>query len=104
MSPVNKVWVETDMRAHFNPTRMQTLNRLANKLALRLLSLCPKCKTPGWGKIKVQIGLECICCGKETAEIKFNIYGCTKCDHKECILPQDGSRYADPGRCPNCNP
>jgi hypothetical protein len=35
--------VETDMRAHMNPTRMATLGRLAEQLARRIASNCPAC-------------------------------------------------------------
>lgn len=34
----HKVWVETDMRAHVNPTRMKMIGRLAETLARRLIA------------------------------------------------------------------
>jgi hypothetical protein len=43
--------VETDMRAHFNPTRMRTINALAVQLGQRLATPCPKCGAPGWGRL-----------------------------------------------------
>jgi len=42
-------WVETDMRAHCNPSRMQAIGELAAKMADRLATPCPACGTPGWG-------------------------------------------------------
>jgi hypothetical protein len=42
-----KVWVETDMRAHVNPSRMAVIAELAAKLGRRLATECPACKTPG---------------------------------------------------------
>ncbi len=104
LSNGNKVWVETDMRAHFNPTRMQTLKILGEKLAYRLTCLCPKCATPGWGKLKIEVGLPCNWCGNKTNEIKTEIYGCPKCCYKENLVPQHGKLYADPASCDFCNP
>ncbi|HWO95752.1 MAG TPA: DUF6671 family protein [Bacillus sp. (in: firmicutes)] len=41
------VHVETDMRAHMNPTWMKVINKLAEKSAVRLMNLCPNCSCPG---------------------------------------------------------
>ena len=38
-----KVWIETDMRAHMNPTRMSVIKELSLKLANRLKTSCPSC-------------------------------------------------------------
>jgi hypothetical protein len=99
-----KVWVETDMRANMNPSRMSVIQNLAQELAQRLLNLCTKCENPGWGKVGVEKGLECISCGFKTELVKAEIYGCTKCDHKEKIYPSNGSLKADPENCSYCNP
>jgi len=103
-SPESKIWVETDMRAHVNPSRMRVIGLLAEKLAQRLTSLCPECHTPGWGKVDFQIGLECSYCGSETKLIKAEIFGCTKCDHQETLDRADGLTKAESRDCPNCNP
>lgn len=71
--------VETDMRAHMNPTRMRTLGRLAVKLARRMLSLCPRCNTPGFGLTEVERGLECRECGLPTLIVCAEIHSCFKC-------------------------
>lgn len=99
-----KVWVETDMRAHMNPSRMSVIKALAEELATRLSVLCANCENPGWGKVDVEKGLECSSCGSETEAIKAEIYGCVKCDHKEKRLPLHNLRKADPGNCAFCNP
>lgn len=99
-----KVWVETDMRAQFNPSRMEVISELAAKLAERLATHCPKCSTPGWGKVRVEKGLECSWCGSETELVKSEIYGCTKCDHEETTGRTDGLEKAEPGNCGYCNP
>jgi hypothetical protein len=43
--------VETDMRAHVNPTRQKVIRRPAFRLARRLAAACPSCGAPGWGRI-----------------------------------------------------
>lgn len=100
----NKVWVETDMRAHVNPTRMKMIGRLAQTLAQRLSCLCPSCYTPGWGRVDIEGGLPCGWCGTPTDEIKAEIYGCTKCRYKETKAAPHGRETAEPGCCPICNP
>lgn len=99
-----RVWVETDMRANMNPSRMIFIQELAQELAKRLLTLCIKCKNPGWGKVSAEPGLVCSQCGLETELIKTEIYSCTKCDHKEKKPPSHGLLKADPGNCLYCNP
>ena len=98
------VWVETDMRANMNPSRMIVIQELAEEIAKRLSALCTKCNTPGWGKVSVEKGLECSWCGLKTELIKAEIYGCTKCDYKEKMPPSHSLHKADPGNCLNCNP
>lgn len=98
------IWVETDMRAHLNPSRMMVISELAEKLADRLASICPKCDTPGWGRVRVERGLECGECGLETELVKSEIFGCTKCHYEEIRSPSHGLNNAEPSNCAYCNP
>lgn len=104
ISSDSKVWIETDMRAHQNPTRMQTIGQLAEKLAHRLTSLCPACNTPGWGVVRQIPGLCCSECGCATDLIEFLEFGCCKCKYLEKKLRDDRKNFADPQFCPFCNP
>lgn len=104
LSDKKKVWVETDMRAHMNPSRMEVIGELGTKLAQRLATYCPSCLAPGWGKIRVAKGLECSWCGEKTENIKNEIFGCTKCEFEETRERVDGLNQADPVHCQNCNP
>lgn len=99
-----KVWVETDMRAHYNPTRMEAIKEAAKKLANKLATNCPSCDCPGWGQVDIEKGLPCEWCGSETEMIKSAIYGCPKCDYKEAKPREDGLEKAEPGQCHVCNP
>ena len=103
-SGTDKIWAETDMRAHVNPTRMQMIGKLSETLANRLSCACPKCKTPGWGKVDIEVGLPCGWCGTPTEDIKAVIYGCTRCRYKETLPAPHGKDKAEPGHCPSCNP
>jgi hypothetical protein len=99
-----KVWIETDMRAQFNPSRMAVIKELAEKLADRLAVHCPTCDTPGWGKVRAESGLLCTWCNSEAKTTKHEIFGCTQCTYVETHEPPHGLQYADPGNCEFCNP
>ena len=103
-SPKNKVWVETDMRADFNPTRMKFIGKLGEKLAQRLNCECPHCGTPGWGKTDVESGLPCELCGLPTEQIKSEIHACNLCKYKENLLINDQINKAEAKFCNICNP
>mgnify|MGYP007080208057 CR=1 FL=1 len=99
-----KARIESDMRAHFNPTRMRSLAPLAEQLALRLTSLCPACACPGWGKVDVVTGLPCTGCGMPTEVVLQEVFGCPSCTHRETRARSDGLKHTGPEHCPYCNP
>ena len=103
-SLAKKVLLTTDMRAHLNPTRRQAIAKVGASLAARLASLCPRCNTPGWGKVDVAVGLPCRACGAATAEVKAEIFACVTCRYKEKSPPSHGQRYAEAAQCADCNP
>lgn len=103
-SPDGRAHIETDMRAHLNPTRMASIRKLAFRLARRLATVCPACGTPGWGRIDVQLGLPCMDCGTPTDLVRSEILGCAACDHRSSQPRPDGRSHAEPGQCPYCNP
>ncbi|MEW5906670.1 MAG: DUF6671 family protein [Elusimicrobiota bacterium] len=98
-----QVFLETDLRAHANPRRMENIRRAAEDLAARLRALCPACGAPGFWLVERVTGLPCAGCGMPTREIRAEIHGCLKCAHR-VTRTRTGSRYADPGRCDCCNP
>jgi hypothetical protein len=95
--------VESDFRAHFSPTRMETIAACATKLAKRVATLCPTCSYPGWGVIEPARGLPCSACGSciESA-IRADRYGCTSCPATHEIARRE--QRVDPRWCPLCNP
>ena len=50
----NMVYVETDMRAMYNPSRMTVIENATKKLVEKINSYCPQCNTPGFG-IRISI-------------------------------------------------
>lgn len=103
ISPDNQVLLQSDFRAHCSPSRQRNIRKAAELLEIRLQSLCPYCRLPGWGKIGVRRGLECAQCGIHVSDaIRSENYGCAGCEEVEQRdLPQS---MADPASCQNCNP
>ncbi len=99
-----KAHIETDMRAHMNPTRQRVLRKLAIKLARRLQQTCPECACPGWGKTDVVPGLPCSECSFPSDATKFEIHSCAKCRYMRQLERADGITHVEPGECPRCNP
>ena len=99
-----KARIETDMRAHLNPTRMKEIAQLAEKFTRRLATLCPACGTPGYGIVKSETGLPCGECGIETELVKTLISGCASCQFTESKPRTDGLNFATAAQCPQCNP
>lgn len=104
VSPDGRARLETDMRAHLNPTRMKSLATLADRLARRLAALCPGCGAPGFGRIGTRGGLLCETCGTPTEMIVSEVFGCPVCDHTEERPRFDGIEHAPAQNCPECNP
>ncbi|MCY7276567.1 MAG: hypothetical protein LH702_23250, partial [Phormidesmis sp. CAN_BIN44] len=53
------IHIETDMRALYNPTRMNVIAKAAINLVAAIQSNCPKCTYPGFEPVEHQPGLPC---------------------------------------------
>ena len=102
-SASGQVFLEVDVRAHANPTRMNNIRLAAENLAKKLRSPCPVCGAPGFWVVELVRGLLCGDCGAPTRETRAEIHGCVKCGHRVTRERTD-RQYADPGRCDYCNP
>lgn len=98
-----RVFLESDLRAHANPTRMALIGRAAGDLAARYRSKCPRCSSPGFSVVERQGGLPCSACDAPTREMHAEVFKCQKCTHTERRVRTDLT-HADPGRCDLCNP
>ena len=100
----DKVYIETDMRAMYNPTRMEVIRKLTLKLVDKIKSTCPNCATPGFAVTEVKEGLPCSYCQSPTRSVKSHIYCCLKCDFTEVKQFPNGKQFEEPMYCDNCNP
>lgn len=96
--------LQTDMRNHLNQPRRFHLRRLGLKLVRRLRTLCPECRSPGFGSCDVQRGLPCALCGCPTAWVAQRIFHCQVCSYREARPREDGLTHCEPGNCEVCNP
>lgn len=103
LSPERSAIIETDMRAHANPTRMANILKATQNLIAKLNSACPECNTPGFWLTERRTGLPCEWCEAPTNEILAEIYSCARCGKKEERIYPKGKK-ASAGRCPICNP
>jgi hypothetical protein len=103
-SKYGKAYVETDMRAMYNPTRMQVIDQLAKKLVDKINSKCPECEMPGFTVSEVVKGLKCSLCGQPTNSTLSFIYSCKHCEYKKEQLYPHQKTTEDPMYCDFCNP
>lgn len=98
------LWVETDLRAHHNPTRMRAIAAAAREFALELTTPCPACRGPHFRIVRALAGLPCEACGEPTELTRVRVRACEACGHELEIPRSDDRRAADPGSCGACNP
>ncbi|WP_017318769.1 DUF6671 family protein [Mastigocladopsis repens] len=99
-----KVYIETDMRALYNPTRMKNIAKATHDLVRKLNNACPNCSCPGFELVQTIKGLPCAWCNSPTQLTIAAIYKCQKCEFSKEKLFPDGLEKADPSQCMYCNP
>lgn len=98
------VYIETDMRALYNPLRMKVIEAATLKLITKINSLCPECSKPGFAITDAKKGLMCSLCGTPTNTTLSYLYVCEYCNYtKEEKYPHNKTSE-DPMYCDNCNP
>lgn len=98
-----RAFLETDMRAHGNPTRMELISAAARDLAQKLCRRCPECAAPGFHAVERITGLPCEECGAPTKVARAETYRCARCRH-QLIVEIRGPKTASAARCDYCNP
>jgi len=98
------VYVETDMRAMHNPTRMDVISAAAEKLLEKVTSFCPACAKPGFGITHAKPGLPCEHCGFPTRSTLSVEYKCSACLFTEEKLFPHGKECEEQMYCDFCNP
>lgn len=104
ISSYGQVFLETDMRAMHNPTRMKVIEEATQKLIEIIKHTCPNCNTPGLEIVELKYGLPCSHCGLPTRSVMAYIYGCQKCNFKKEELYPKGKITEVPMYCDWCNP
>lgn len=104
LNKYDSLFIETDMRAMNNPSRMYVIAQAAKKLTKLLVSTCPCCQTPGFDISDVVSGLPCSLCSSPTGSILKHVYVCKKCSYKKEIQYPNSKKYEDPMYCDWCNP
>jgi hypothetical protein len=99
-----QVYLETDMRAMRNPTRLLEIGKAAQKLAQLLSTNCPQCTRPGFGFQKSLPGLECELCSAPTYLEKSRIECCSFCHFSRPVLDFVQKEKASAQYCDFCNP
>jgi len=102
-SHTGKVFIESDLRAHRNPTRMALIGQATNDLVQRIQSLCPRCFSPGFWIVERITGLPCRECGSPTNEARGERWACVTGDHEE-LRNVETERVGEPRWCNACNP
>lgn len=103
-SQFGSVWVETDMRAMFNPTRMKAIQNAALRLIENIKSICPVCDAPGFVSQQADLGLPCSLCNRPTRSVLSLYYSCLICFYSENRSRPDARISEDPMYCDFCNP
>jgi hypothetical protein len=104
MATYGSVYVETDMRAHLNPSRMAVIEETTKKLIAKVKTTCPSCQTPGFGIKEATAGLPCENCKAPTKSTLYHVYACQKCNHTHEAYFPNGKQEEDPTYCDRCNP
>lgn len=97
-------YVETDMRAMFNPTRMNVIKETALRLAYKMNSRCPECGTPGFDISEYAPGLPCAQCNAPTRSSLIAVSTCSHCSYTHQQYYPKGKKVEDPTYCDYCNP
>lgn len=98
---IGPVWLETDMRAHRNPTRMGMIALCAQRLSDLLRRRCPGCAHLGFGLESSVAGALCSQCGLPTGAMRAKRIQCGVCNFS---LEETVRDTVPPSRCEHCNP
>lgn len=97
------VFIETDLRAFANPSRMQHIALATQDLLQKIQSCCPECQTPGFWITNRRPGLPCSACGRATSNYVSEVWECGKCKYQS-VKSRTDRTSADPQHCSHCNP
>ena len=97
-----EAYVETDMRALYNPTRMAVIAEATQSLIEVIQRRCPNCNCPGFSQVRQLPGLPCSQCGSPTLLMLSTVYCCQSCDTEKAYRVAEAA--TSPANCMVCNP
>lgn len=98
----SRAFVETDMRAMFNPKRRLVIAAATEDMLAKANSICQKCGMPGFGLTRVISGLPCEWCLAPTKSPILFVHSCQLCGYSQ-ELPSI-KLHESPQYCDSCNP
>lgn len=98
------VKIQTDMRAMFNPTRMQVIENATRGLLQQLCNLCESCGYPNFRVQEVKRGLPCGRCNFPTRSILSHVLKCDDCKVTKEVYYPNHKQSENPQYCDYCNP
>ena len=96
-----RIYLETDMRAHRCPARMEAIGKATENLIANINTRCPACAWPGFSNTITTPGLPCATCGTPTDLPATHATTCTHCKYEAV---ERVNEPADPAHCSYCNP
>jgi hypothetical protein len=99
-----QIHIETDMRALYNPTRMDNIAKATQDLVRKLQQLCPNCNFVNFDVVEQLKGLPCELCGFPTQVTRTHLYRCDRCQFQKENLFPNGTHSANAMYCNYCNP
>jgi hypothetical protein len=97
-------YIETDMRAMYNPTRMKVIHQATELLVKKLTTLCPQCSFPGFEIVEAVKGLPCARCKFPTQSTLFTMSRCKQCMYSSENYYPNNKKVEEPTYCDVCNP
>ncbi|MBX2906063.1 MAG: hypothetical protein KF744_08500 [Taibaiella sp.] len=104
LSRYGQVFVETDMRAMYNPTRMAAIASATERLTITMNQLCPMCAAPGYEVKEAKPGLPCELCKAPTRSTLSYLWGCMECGYEEEEYFPHHKTVESAMYCDRCNP
>lgn len=99
-----QIHLEPDLRAMYNPTRMNVIAQATHDLIHKISQCCPHCNFPGFVPVERKAGLPCELCGLPTNLTLALIRRCNQCNFSNAVYYPDGNELADAAQCSYCNP
>jgi hypothetical protein len=104
VSKHGSAYIETDMRAMHNPSRMKIIQEATELLVKKINTVCPQCAFPGFEVVDAVKGLPCAQCKFPTQSTHYTISKCKKCTYtSENYFPKN-KKVEEPTYCDVCNP